>query len=120
MTKKKAAILDVLEGKGPDDYFERGIPPYSASEVARTLNTDLSNVMKTLNGMERDGLVVRELAKHAVWNAIAQGHMERTCVCFWNAATMERDKQSGADYRAGATRRAQTAFDNMFAHPSTL
>lgn len=114
MTQKKRAILEKLAGQGPADFFERGTPPYSAADVAHVLDYDLSNTVKTLRTLERDGMVVREVAKRHVWNAIAGGHMPRTCTCYWNAGTMERDRADAEQWRAGSRQRSDAALTKMF------
>lgn len=92
MTKKKAAILTALSANGGIDFVERGVPPYSAVDVANELHLDLSNTVKTLKLLERDGFVVRERARRECWNAIAGDGIDRTMNCYWNAATIEADK----------------------------
>lgn len=115
ITSKKRAILDALTGQGPEDYFERGTPPYSAAEVRQALGGgDLSNIVKTLTAMERDGLVVSEKAKRPVWNAIARDHLERTCTCYWNGATMEADQAAAKEWNDGANARSEDALEGLF------
>jgi hypothetical protein len=110
MTTKKAAVLEALSGKGESYFVERGVPPYSATDVAAAINGNLSNVVKTLKLLERDGLVVREVAPRECWNAIAGRHKPRKVACYWNSATMEVDKADAAIWRAGAKARSEAAF----------
>lgn len=102
MTKKKAAILNALRAKGGIDFVEHGTPPYSAVDVANELQLDLSNTVKTLKLLERDGLVVREVAPRETWNAILGDATDRTMNCYWNAATMEADKAAVQAWHAAA------------------
>jgi hypothetical protein len=114
LTEKKKAILAILTPGGPHDFLERGTPPYSAALIAQTLQDDLSNVMKTLKAMEADGLVVREMRKVNVFNAIAGQHRERICACFWTRETMEQDKAAADEWHAGAKARSDAVFERKF------
>ena len=116
MTKAKRAALDALAELGMD-YLEYGTPPYAVSMLAEYMGTDLANLTKTMQALERDGLVVRVVAEHECWNAIAQAHMPRRCVCYWLAATMEQDKVRAQAWKDGAEARSQRALERMFAPP---
>lgn len=113
MTRAKRAALDTMASLGTD-FLEWGAPPYSVSLLAEQLGADLSNLAKTMQGLERAGLVVREVARVQCWNAIAQDHMPRQCVCYWLAATMEEDKVRAQAWRAGAGARSERALQSMF------
>ncbi len=114
MTANKRAALQCLADLGVD-FLERGTPPYAVSLLAEEMGTDLSNLTKTMKALERDGLVVREMAKVQCWNAIAQDHMPRRCVCYWLAESMEQDQARAMAWRAGAADRAERAISRMFA-----
>ena len=113
MTKTKRAALDALTELG-SDFLEWGVPPYAVSDIARYIGADLSNLVKTMKLLEREGLVVREVAVRECWNAIAGGGVPRRCVCYWLAATMEADRASAAEWLAGADERARLAFSTLF------
>ncbi|MFT4268964.1 MAG: helix-turn-helix domain-containing protein [Xenophilus sp.] len=115
MTSKKRAILACLGERDPGEYLERGAPPYSASEVAEHLGLDLSNTAKALAAMERDGLLIREMALRPVWNAIAGTDMERLCACYWVAETMEGDRAAAQAWRSGGAARSEAALSRMLA-----
>jgi len=114
-TKNKESILAVLRHTGPEDFFERGTPPYSVAEVARTLGADLSNTAKTLKLLENEGLVVREVATKLVWNGISKDHEQRRCVCYWVAATLDADREAARAWHDGAEARSDGAADRIFA-----
>lgn len=99
MTKNKQAVLAGLAELG-GDFLEWGTPPYAVSILARHLGTDLSNLAKTLRLLERDGLVVKEIATVDCWNAIAHDSKPRRCVCYWLAVTMDQDRGRAAQWRA--------------------
>ena len=113
MTASKRAALQCLADLG-SNFLEWGTPPYAVSLMAEQMGADLSNLSKTMRALERDGLVVREVASVDCWNAIAQAHMPRRCVCYWLAETMEQDKARAQAWRDGAKERARLAFANMF------
>lgn len=119
MTRTKRAALEALESLG-SDFLEWGVPPYSVSLLARRLGVDLSNLAKTMQGLERAGLVVREVATVECWNAITRGHMPRRCVCYWLAASMDEDKARAQVWRAGAGARSERAFNRLFATPGSI
>lgn len=114
MTANKRAALQCLADLGAD-YPQWGTPPYAVSMLAEQLGADLSNLTKTMQALERAGLVVREVAEVECWNAIAQTFMPRRCVCYWLAATMEQDKVQADAWNAGADDRAKEAMASMFA-----
>ncbi|MFC0594125.1 hypothetical protein ACFOHU_17545 [Ottowia pentelensis] len=118
MTRTKRAALAALAELG-SDFSEWGEPPYAVSDIARHIGADISNLVKTMKLLEREGLVVREVAIRECWNAIAGGGVPRRCVCYWLAATMEADKASAAEWVAGADERSRRAFATLFA-PSTV
>jgi hypothetical protein len=111
MTDKKRSVLAYLKSGGPNEFLERGTPPYSATDVARALGLDPANTAKTLDAMERDGLVIREIAKREAWNAIAGRGMPRKSVCYWNAETVEQDREDVRTYMEGAAARSDAAFE---------
>lgn len=113
MSKAKRAALTALAQLG-DEFSEWGTPPYAVSLIARQLGANLPNLTKTMRLLERDGLVVRQVAKVGCWNAISRRHEPRNCVCYWLASTMEQDKARAAQWREGAGDRAQRAFDRLF------
>lgn len=114
MTKKMLAILEALTAQGDDDFIERGTPPYAASDVSSAVEGDLSNTVKTLKLLEREGLVVREVVTREVWNAILGGHADRKVVGYWNVATMGTDRQAADVWNAGADARSKAALAQMF------
>lgn len=118
MTAKKKAVLLALADLGAN-FLEWGTPPYALSALADYMEADLSNLAKTLKALERDGLVVREVAEATCWNAIAQAHMPRRCVCYWLAESMSKDKADAEEWRAGSEDRAERAFDRMFSRSPT-
>lgn len=109
---KLAAVLAELSGD-PVMYFEYGVPPYNVADVARRLEMDPSNLRAYLLALERDGLVIRERREVPTWNAIARDHIERRCLCFWNAATMEQDQAAGQEWHDGAEARSAGAAEAM-------
>lgn len=110
---KRKTILDALTGD-PFDYFEIGTPPYSVGFLSRSFGIDPSNLRKMLLRMEKEGLAVSEYRETATWNAIAQDHIQRKCLCFWNSATMIADKAAAAEWNAGAGDRSREVFDKLF------
>ena len=116
MTANKRAALQCLADLGAD-FLEWGTPPYAVSRLAEVMGADLSNLTKTMRALEREGLVVRVVAEHECWNAIAQAHMPRRCVCYWLAATMEQDKVRAQAWKDGAEARSQRALERMFTPP---
>ena len=116
MTANKRAALQCLADLGAD-FLEWGTPPYAVSRLAEVMGADLSNLTKTMQALERDGLVVRVVAEHECWNAIAQAHMPRRCVCYWLTATMEQDKVRAQAWKDGAEARSQRALERMFTPP---
>lgn len=114
MTANKRAALQCLAELG-SDFLEWGTPPYAVSMLAEHMGADLSNLSKTMRALERDGLVVRQVAEVDCWNAIAKAHMPRRCVCYWLAETMEQDKARAQAWRDGAGDRAEQAFARMLA-----
>ena len=114
MTANKRAALQCLADFG-GDFLQWGTPPYAVSLLAEQIDADLSNLTKTMQALERAGLVVREVAEATCWNAIAQAHMPRRCICYWLAETMEQDKARAQTWEAGAEERARQAFAWMFA-----
>ena len=67
MTRTKRAALDALAELG-SNFDEWGEPPYAVSDIARHIGADLSNLAKTMKLLEREGLVVREVAVRECWN----------------------------------------------------
>lgn len=114
MTANKRAALQCLADLG-DNFLEWGTPPYAVSLLAEQMGADLSNLTKTMKALERDGLVVHEIASVECWNAIAQAHMPRRCVCYWLAETIAQDKARAKAWRDGAAERSERAFTRMFA-----
>lgn len=110
---KLALVLAELSGY-PALYFEYGTPPYNVADVARRLEIDPANLRAYLLALERDGLVIRERRAVECWNAIAGGHLPRRVLCFWNAATMERDRAAGQAWDDGAEARSAGAAEQMF------
>lgn len=110
MTKTKWAALEALRDLGLN-FLEYGEPPYAVSLLAERMGADLSNLSKTMRALERSGHVVREVRGVECWNAIAGDHVERPCVCYWLAETMEQDKASAQAWMAGADERAERAFE---------
>ena len=110
---KLALILAELSGD-PAMFFEYGPPPYNVADLARRLEMDPSNLRAYLLALERDGLVIRERRAVECWNAIAVGHLPRRVLCFWNAATMERDRAAGQAWDDGAEARSSEAAEQMF------
>lgn len=113
---KLARVLEELSGD-PAMFFEYGPPPYNVADLAQRLEMDASNLRAYLLVLERDRLVVRERRHHQIWNAIARDHQDRMVLCFWNAATMERDRAAADAWHAGDNGRAEraaAAFDRMF------
>ena len=110
---KLAAILAGLSGD-PAMFLEYGPPPYNVADVARRLEMDASNLRAYLLALERDGLVIRERRQVDTWNAIAHGHLPRRVLCFWNAATMEQDRDAAQAWRDGADARSAEAAEQMF------
>ena len=118
MTVNKRAALQCLADLG-GDFLNWGTPPYAVSLLAEHMGVDLSNLTKTMRALERAGLVARQMAETTCWNAIAQAHMPRRCVCYWLAETMAQDKARAEVWRAGAADRSEAAFAKMFAPRST-
>ncbi len=112
MTRAKRAALDALADLG-SNFVEWGTPPYAVSLLAAEMGADLSNLTKTMRGLERAGLVVREVARVDCRNAISGDHMPRRCVCYWLAETMAHDKAQAEAWRAGSAERAAKALQAM-------
>lgn len=110
---KLAAILAELSGD-QTMFFEYGPPPYNVADLARRLEMDPSNLRAYLLALERDGLVIHERRQVETWNAIAGGHLPRRVLCFWNAATMEWDRDAAQAWRDGADARSAEAAEQMF------
>ena len=110
---KLAAILTELSGD-PAMFLEYGPPPYNVADLARRLGVDPSNLRAYLLALERDGMVIRERRQVDTWNAIAGGHRPRRVLCFWNAATMEQDREAALAWRDGADARSANAAELMF------
>jgi len=89
---KRERILHALSADA-HEFFNVGTPPYNVAHLAQTLALDPSNLRKYLLQLEAQGLVVREYRKVSAWNAISKNHMDRKCLCFWNAATQQEDKR---------------------------
>lgn len=119
MTAKKRAALEMLVNLGCN-FLEWGTPPYAVSRLAEQMGTDLANLTKTMQALERDGLVVLEVALAECWNAIAQNHVPRRCVFYWVAATMVQDKARAQAWHDGAAERSQGAFERMFTQRHTI
>ena len=100
--------------RDPAMFFEYGTPSYNVAHLAERLGMDPSNLRAYLLALERDGLVIRERRKVETWNAIAGGHIERRCLCFWNASTMEQDRAVGQAWDDGAEARSAGAAEQMF------
>ena len=109
---KRQTILDALTGD-PRDYPNIGTPPYSVGFLSERLAMDPSNLRKLLLRLEKDGLVVSERSKVPTWNAIAGDHIDRTCLCFWNSATMTADKAAAAEWSAASDEKSKAAIDEM-------
>ena len=109
---KRQTILDALTGD-PRDYPNIGTPPYSVGFLSQSLGIDPSNLRKLLLRMEKEGFAVSEYQKKETWNAIAQDHIERKCLCFWNAATMIADKAAADEWNDGADDRSGEAMAGM-------
>jgi hypothetical protein len=121
MTEKKRTLLAYLSPTDQSTYEEQGAPPYSAAQAAKELELDPANTAKTLAAMERDGLVVREVVKKEVWNAIAQQHMPRNCVCYWNAEAIDHDRSRALAYADDRRRRMEAAWSKpsgLFGRPT--
>ena len=115
---KLERVLEELRGD-PLMFFEYGTPPYNVADVARRLEMDPANLRAYLLALERDGLVIRERREVPTWNAIARDHIERRCLCFWNAATMEQDRAAAQEWDDGADERSAKAFERMFTRQPT-
>lgn len=109
---KRNRILEALTGD-PSWFPEIGTPPYNVALVADRLGMDPSNVRKALLQLEAEGLVVREKRKMPIWNGIAHDHVDRSCLCFWNAATMAMDRAAAQEWEDGADGRSEAAFAQM-------
>ncbi len=98
----------------PHQFREIGTPPYNVAKVAEELNMDGSNLRKYLLNLEAQGIVAREYRKVQSWNAIANNHVDRKCLCFWNAATMQQDKIDAADWDSGRATRSAAALKRLY------
>ena len=117
---KLERVLAELRGV-PEMFFHYGTPPYNVADLAQRLEMDPSNLRAYLLALEADGLVIRERREVPTWNAIARDHIERRCLCFWNAATMEQDRTAGQEWDDGADERsagAAEAMALMFSQPT--
>ena len=110
---KRLRILEALTGD-PSEYVQIGTPPYSVAHIAVRLEMDPANLRKALLQLEQEGSVIREKRKVATWNAISQDNEQRTCLCFWNAKTMEKDKLSSTQWSDGAALRNEEAAAKGF------
>jgi hypothetical protein len=84
-TAKRERLLEALKGD-PREYLEIGVPPYSVGYLTKRLEVDPSNLRKDLLKLEAEGFAVSEYHKVPTRNAISRQHMDRKCLCFWNAA----------------------------------
>ncbi|WP_312529515.1 hypothetical protein [Comamonas sp.] len=57
MTACKRAVLQCLADLGAN-YLEWGTPPYALSLLVEQMGADASNLRKTMQALERSGLVV--------------------------------------------------------------
>jgi hypothetical protein len=111
-TAKREKLLEALKGD-PHEYFQIGVPPYAVGQLSERLEVDPSNLRKDLLKLEAEGFAVSEYHKVSTWNAISHRHMERKCLCFWNAATMEQDKATTKAWKDGAQGRSDDTFARM-------
>ncbi|HDR9274895.1 TPA: hypothetical protein QDB24_002976 [Burkholderia vietnamiensis] len=114
-TKRKRAVLRVLEEHGEHEYLEYGPPPYTASTIAGEVGGSVQSVARTLRGMAKAGQVIAVRDRQEVWNAIAHGHIETTVTAYYSARTMERDIAAAQAWRAGAPERSREAMESILA-----
>jgi hypothetical protein len=112
-TKRKRAVLQMLEQHGEADYVEHGPPPYSATTIAQRIGGSAQSVARTLRGMARDGLLVAVRDRQGVWNAIANGHIETTVTAYYSAQTMARDIAAANAWQDGSPGRSAKALENI-------
>ncbi|MFM0210471.1 hypothetical protein PQQ96_24000 [Paraburkholderia sediminicola] len=114
-TKRKRAILDVLEQHGEFEYGEYGPPPYTATTIASRIGGSVQSVARTLRGMTKDGLLVATRDRQDVWNAIAGAQIETTVNAYWSARTMERDIEAAKAWGDGSSERSRAALGSITA-----
>lgn len=110
---KRDRILSALTAE-PAEFYNIGTPPYNVSFLAERLNLDPANLRKYLLRLECDGLAVADRRKVEVWNAIAAKHQPKNCLCYWNAATMDADREAADAWKAGAEARSDAALKSMY------
>lgn len=114
-TKRKRAILEVLEAHSELAYGEYGPPPYTATTIARRVGGSVQSVARTLRGMAKSGLLVAVRDRQEVWNAIARSPLASTVTAYYSARTMERDIAVAQAWHAGAPKRSQEAMESILA-----
>ncbi|HDR9101144.1 TPA: hypothetical protein QDB15_006001 [Burkholderia vietnamiensis] len=114
-TKRKRAILQMLEEHGEREYLEYGPPPYNATTIADEIGGSAQSVARTLRGMAKDGLLVAVRDRQDVWNAIAGGHIEMPVTAYFSARTVERDRAAAQAWRDGAAERSEVALRQILA-----
>ncbi|WP_274771258.1 hypothetical protein [Chromobacterium amazonense] len=112
-TQRKRAILRMLEQHSQRDYQEIGPPPWNATTIAGQIGGSVQSVARTLRAMAKAGQVVAVQHREEVWNAIAQGFIERRVTAYYSASTMEHDMAAAKLWADGAGERSRRALDEM-------
>lgn len=114
-TKRKRAILEVLEAHGELSYGEYGPPPYTATTITRRVGGSVQSVARTLRGMATSGLLVAVRDRQEVWNAIASSPIASTVTAYYSARTMVRDIAAAKVWKDGANARSRLAEQALMA-----
>ncbi|MDE1714499.1 hypothetical protein PWG14_18505 (plasmid) [Chromobacterium amazonense] len=103
----------MLEQHDKATYMEIGPPPWSATTIAGQIGGSVQSVARTLRMMAKAGQLVSVPHRDEVWNAIAQGFIERPVTAYYSASTMEHDMAAAKLWRDGAEERSQRAMAAM-------
>ncbi|MGF6974913.1 DNA-binding transcriptional ArsR family regulator [Paraburkholderia sp. JPY465] len=114
-TKRKRAILQMLEEHGEWEYLEYGPPPYTATKIAERIGGSVQSVARTLRGMAKDELLIAVRDRQEVWNAIARGHIDMTVTAYFSARTVDRDIAAGKAWEDGFADRSREAGRSILA-----
>lgn len=117
MTFLRKQIVTLLRPpKNVEAVVDRGMPPYTASNVAEELGSDVNNVSKTMRQMEEAGLLTSEKVDKEVFAHLMQRdmHVTKKLKGYWVTEHMEEDKEQQKRLEAERKVRAEKAMDTMF------
>ncbi|MDR5778775.1 hypothetical protein QCE63_04930 [Caballeronia sp. LZ065] len=108
-TKRKRAILAMLESHDERQFLEYGPAPYSATTIAAEIGGSTQSVARTLRGMLNEGLVFAVRDREEVWNTIARNFIPMPVTAYFSARTMHADIAAAQRWRDGAAARSDEA-----------